>query len=331
MNADLKNQELIARYLLGDLAENQQIDIEDRAFRDEDYRQNIMAVENDLIDEYVRNELSESQRGLFESRFLRSDGRRRRVEFARALSAGLTEAKTMEPRRAIVSSSIGWRESLTTFLQGLAPANRFALAAAALLIIAGGAWLITQTLRQGAQLARLQANQQSQQDNRQALAQQIEAERKRNQELTAQLENEKQQRGQSDEVAARLQREAESKPQPARSTMVTLALLAGISRGSNARPKLILPESAQLVRLQIGVEPEDQYQSFRVQLLTQDGRQVLTRDHLSASSSRSGKTIGLILPANLITAGQYELALKGVTDTGTSEALGYYYFSVSKK
>ena len=58
MASDLNNETIIARYLLGELSDEQQIEIEDRAFADKSYLASITAVENDLIDEYVRNELS---------------------------------------------------------------------------------------------------------------------------------------------------------------------------------------------------------------------------------------------------------------------------------
>jgi hypothetical protein len=209
---------------------------------------------------------------------------------------------------------------------------RFSLAAAALLVFVGGVWLVTQTLRQRSQLARLQAEQRSQQNDRRALEQRIDSERKRNEDLTAQLENEKQQRRQSDEVIGQLQREAEKTAQPpSQNTIISLALLPGISRSGSVRPKLVLPESARLARLQIGVEPEEPYNTFRVDLRTQDGRQVWTRDNLSARITRSGKTISLTLPASVLGTGQYELALKGVTEERTTEDVGYYYFDVVKK
>ena len=55
MAADLNNEKLISRYLLGELSEEQQVEIEDRAFADKEYLASITAVENDLIDEYVRS------------------------------------------------------------------------------------------------------------------------------------------------------------------------------------------------------------------------------------------------------------------------------------
>jgi len=61
------NEVLIVRYLLGDLSEQEQVDIEDRAFSDAPYLQNILAVEADLIDEYVRGGFHENERRQFES------------------------------------------------------------------------------------------------------------------------------------------------------------------------------------------------------------------------------------------------------------------------
>lgn len=334
MSTDLHKDELIARYLLGDLTEEQQIEIEDRAFLDQDYRQNITAVENDLIDEYVRRELPETQRRQFEHLFLTSADRRRRIDFARALSTVVNEAEVTEKESqpAFVISRAGWRESLSAFLQGLTPAARFSMAIASLLLVAFAAWLVTQSVRQRSQLARLESDQQSRQNKQQDLERQIDAERKRNEQLVAQLEQEKQQRQQSDELINQIQREAEdSTQQPSRNTILSLALLPGISRTGSGRPKLLLLESARLVQLQIGIEPEEQYTRFRVELGTGDGRTVWTRDNLSARTTRSGKTIGLTLPAKVLSAGRYELALKGVTDKGTAEDVGYYYFEVLKK
>lgn len=85
MRHDPFGEDLIVQYLLGDLPEQMQSEIEDRAFQDRRYLQRILAAESDLIDEYARGELSDSARRQFESRFLGSAERRRKVEFAKAL------------------------------------------------------------------------------------------------------------------------------------------------------------------------------------------------------------------------------------------------------
>src|SRR5581483_9886869 len=77
---------LLLRYLLGNLSESEEAEIEDRAFADSEYLGALEAVEADLIDTWVAGGLSESERRAFEQRFLVSPGRRSKVEFARALA-----------------------------------------------------------------------------------------------------------------------------------------------------------------------------------------------------------------------------------------------------
>jgi len=84
---------LINRYLLGDLPGVEQLEIEERAFRDPEYMRLIEEVEVDLIDEYVRGGLSIRERRQFEARFFGSAERRRKIEFARSLAAIQTEGK----------------------------------------------------------------------------------------------------------------------------------------------------------------------------------------------------------------------------------------------
>src|SRR5438874_11161949 len=79
------DEQSITRYLLGGLAERDQIALEDRAFADPEYLQQVRAIEKDLIDEYARDELSAADRVKFEQYFLASDERRKQLGFARAL------------------------------------------------------------------------------------------------------------------------------------------------------------------------------------------------------------------------------------------------------
>jgi hypothetical protein len=112
---------------------------------------------------------------------------------------------------------------------------------------------------------------------------------------------------------------------------VSLALWPGISRSGGARAKLALPQAARRVRIQIGVEPEDEYQSFRVELRDAGGQPIWTQDSLSARRVRAGRAVILNLPASALKAGAYELVLRGVTREGTTEDIGYHYFDVLKK
>ena len=321
------NEKLISQYLLGELPEEQQVEIEDRAFSDKDYLAAITTVENDLIDEYVRGELSAADRQRFESRFLASAERRKRVEFAKALRTAFSESKAPEKNVFATATGWSWRESLYAFLNGLNPAARLAFAAAAILVVAGAALLFVETLRLRRQVTQLQAEKQAGQDFQQAL----EAERKRNEELNARLDQEKQQREQTDESLRQLTETPEAKNPAPPPVIASLMLLPGLSRGGGQKPTLDLSNDARLVRLQIGIDPEEQYKSFAVELRTLAGRQVWNRENLATRTRRGSRAVGLTLPATVLKSGEYELRLRGLTEGGGSEDVGFYYFNVRKK
>ncbi len=321
------NEKLISQYLLGELPEEQQVEIEDRACSDKDYLATITTVENDLIDEYVRGELSPSDRQRFESRFLASAERRKRVEFAKALRTAFSESKAPEKNLVQAATGWSWRESLYAFLNGLNPAARLAFAAAAILVVAGAALLFVETLRLRRQVTQLQAEKQAGQDFQQAL----EAERKRNAELNARLDQEKQQREQTDESLRQLTETPEAKNPAPPPVIASLTLLPGLSRGGGQKPTLDLSNDARLVRLQIGIDPEEQYKSFAVELRTLAGRQVWNRENLATRTRRGSRAVGLTLPATVLKSGEYELRLRGLTEGGGSEDVGFYYFNVRKK
>jgi anti-sigma-K factor RskA len=320
----VENETLIARYLLGELPEEQQVQIEDRAFSDKDYLATITAVENDLIDEYVRGELSVTDRQRFESRFLASAERRKRVEFAKALRTVVSESTTPEKN----APGWSWRESLYAFLNGLNPAARLAFVAAAILVVVGAGLLFVETLRLRRQVTQLQAEKQAGQNLQQALEQ----ERKRNAELNARLDQEKQQREQTDESLRQLTETPEATNPAPPPVIASLTLLPGLSRGGGQKPTLDLSNDARLVRLQIGIDPEEQYKSFGVELRTLAGAQVWNRENLAARTRKRGtRAVGLTLPATVLKSGEYELRLRGLTEGGGSEDVGFYYFNVRKK
>jgi len=327
MSTDINNEKLISRYLLGELPEEQQVEIEDRAFSDKDYPAGITTVENDLIDEYVRGELSAADRQRFETRFLASAERRKRVEFAKALRNVVSESTAPEKKVIHDVRRWSWRDSLYAFISGLNPAARLAFVAATILLIVGAAWLFAETWRLRRQVNELQAEKQSGQGLQQAL----DAERKRSEELNARLNQEKQQREQTDESLRQLTETTEAtKPAPP-PVFASLTLLPGLSRGGGQKPNLDLSNDVRLVRLQIGIDPEEQYKSFAVELRTVAGRQVWNRENLAARTRRGTRAVGLTLPATVLKSGEYELRLRGLTEGGGSEDVGFYYFNVRKK
>jgi hypothetical protein len=333
MKDDTFSEALLVRYLLGDLPEEEQVEIEERAFRDQQVLWNIQAVESELIDEYVRGGLSGRERQQFEGRFFVSAERRRKVEFASALAHVAPEFAVVEKdsRMAGAAAPVTWPRIIEAFLHKLSPAAKYALAAAALLIVIGGSWLIAEGLRLRAQLAELRAEQQAYERQQQALQQQIADEQARREDISTQLQREREERERNQQLVGELQRRLEESAPPLQPAVVSLALWPGISRSGSTRSKLVIPQVAQRVRVQIGVEPEDVYRSFRVELRAPGGQPVWTQENLSARRVRGGRAVMLNLPASILRAGEYELALKGMTSEGTTEDVGYYYVNVLKR
>jgi hypothetical protein len=75
---------LIRRYLLGELAEAEQAAFERELLRDRGKFDQVCAVENELVDSYVRGEMSLADRERFEAHYLASPLNRERVAIAQA-------------------------------------------------------------------------------------------------------------------------------------------------------------------------------------------------------------------------------------------------------
>ena len=115
-----------------------------------------------------------------------------------------------------------------------------------------------------------------------------------------------------------------------RQDFASLTLLPGISRGGGQKARLVVPENARLVRLHIGIEPEEPYKTYAVELRTVSGRPVWNRENLLARDRRGARAIELTLPVTVIKPGDYELRLKGVAEGGNTEDVGFYYFTATK-
>jgi hypothetical protein len=63
---------------------------------------------------------------------------------------------------------------------------------------------------------------------------------------------------------------------------------------------------------------------------TARGNLAWSESGLALKRTSYGRAVFLTIPAKLISNGEYEVALKGVTK-GKLEAVGYYYFIAQKK
>ncbi len=94
-NAD---ESLLRRYLLGTVTAESRDGLEARLFSDDRlFWERLSIAEDELVSDYVQNALSGEEQQDFENNFLRTDERRAKVEFAKALH---TYAEQHTSRRA---------------------------------------------------------------------------------------------------------------------------------------------------------------------------------------------------------------------------------------
>jgi murein DD-endopeptidase MepM/ murein hydrolase activator NlpD len=316
------SEQNIRQYLLGELSEQEQVEIEDRAFDDQRVLEQILGVEQDLIDDYVSGDIPEERRQSFQQHFLASAERRKKIAFAKALATVVNEIPSPTTD---VATTPTWLTKLAAFFTS--PATAYSFAVASLLLLFVGSWLFIDRIRLRSEIAQLRTAQESQTAQNRQLEKDLANERLQNQELIAN-------RGTPPQQTPTPEIQPQSTQQPTTPTspvVVALSLLPGISRGSNSLPKLAIAKDVSLVRLQIGIDPHESYRRYRVELRTENGRQVLAQGNLSARLGSHGQSIPLSVPASAIGTGRYELSLKGITESGTTEDVGFYYFDVVKK
>src|SRR5262245_51818201 len=119
-------EDLIKRYLLGELSAAEQTALEDEYFGDESNYDRLSKAEDELLDRYARGSLSEADRERFERSYLTNPRRRRHVMFAKALAQVVDEnlaARRATPQTA-GSERVERPDARLSWLPGLAQLPR---------------------------------------------------------------------------------------------------------------------------------------------------------------------------------------------------------------
>ncbi len=163
---DPHEPQLIRRYLLGQLLSDERAQVEQRFLSDSDFFQEILIGEEDLVDDYIGHQLSDTEIQAFESNFLVTPERRKQLRFAERLAKYLGETDETEVDEPFSEASAkpstdsdldqgkvdsgkadpekidpGKKQSFFSFFPALSPALSYALAAVILVAVVGIAWL----------------------------------------------------------------------------------------------------------------------------------------------------------------------------------------------
>jgi hypothetical protein len=309
-------ENLIRRYLLGDLPEAEQLALEQEFFADDEKFEQVWGAENHLLDSYVRNALAPAERDLFEKNYLASPLHRERLAFARTLVQAVDS-----PPRAAAYDSRRAQSSPTGFSHWFG--GRFmqwGMAVATLIMVIAGVWLLAERARLRDHMNQLQEAKAEEQQRAAELENRIAEERRRQQELAAELARLREQQGKSEKPGP-----APPDSSPPHS-VVSLLLSPMILRGAGETAQVKITSATTEVRLQLKIE-EPSARNFRVSLQTVEGAQVW-----NASASRKGAALlNVALPAAKLSTNDYILTLSANDAANQPQEIGRYFFRVIKQ
>ncbi|MEW6210911.1 MAG: hypothetical protein AB1631_21280 [Acidobacteriota bacterium] len=317
MNKRTYSDDLLIRYLLGDLSEEERIRLEEEFFTDDELFEEMVALEEELMYDYAQGRLTGRERELFERRFLVTKADREKLEVVGAISSRL--AARARAKRAGRQAGL-WRK-LVAFFQVQNPALQLGFAVATLVALIGCVWLATETIRLRDQIGEIEAAKEAQARD---LGERMEDQQAKAQELTSQLEGERSER---ERLARDLAREKSRSQEQILPAIISFVLTPGSVRGGGEIKRLAIPPVARALRLQLNIRKKADYRSYRATLLSAEGEEVWSQDRLP----HAGQSVYLRLPAAALKEGDYELTLQGMTAGRDFEEVATYYFSVVRK
>ena len=356
----------LRRYLLGELTHEEQLAIEEQLFLDGEYLLQLKATEDELIDDYVYDELDSKAREEFETHFLAQPERLDDVRIARALKRYVsTEAALTAPApsRAASSPPISAADAIENtsphakaekwwflaFPFKRRPGLNFSFAVAAVVFFAILTWFAVESLR------RQERARPSLEAQRTAPAQQ-EPNAQRQPELAGNTQTNENSRSREDVSVARqpdsqngaqaggekpkdeLARRQTGRPRkstasPPTSRTPTLAFLltpGGAVREGGTTNEIDSPPAGGFVLLQLPLVGQDNYASYRATLQT-GGQTIRVWKDLNATDSEAGKIVTLKVPAKFLREQSYQIKLAGVTTDRNARNIASYAFQIKEK
>ncbi|MFY9619494.1 MAG: hypothetical protein WAM70_14480 [Pyrinomonadaceae bacterium] len=158
MKSNAAEQQTIRQYLLGQLPSEEQSQFEERLLTDDDVFAELEIVEDELVDEYLRAELTDADRQSFESHFMAAAEHQQKLSFARAFRKSLTNrvgwpdqapspaqpAERVGEASGTVAPAVpapGRKKSWFPFFGIQNPALGYAMSAVLVLTVVGVSWV----------------------------------------------------------------------------------------------------------------------------------------------------------------------------------------------
>jgi len=338
------NEQLVRRYLLDDLPERERERLEVGLLTDDRYCETLTALEeevgDDLIEEYLDGELTETERDNFERVFLNSPERAHKIKVIQDLKVHATpvaEPEAEAPTPKIVKTDRSYRQWIPAIGIFQNPLFGLSCAAALTLALVCCVWLWMRSSRLETQL--IEARTQHPTDS--VFREQVEQLNRRNEELTAKLKRSEGERAAAQQELASLKgREGQEivppdkSSQPSGSTFASVILTSSLRSNENRSvPTLTLRPGVTIARLVVNVERIDpaDYKRFRAIVQKQSGPEVWRSEDVKLRARGNNASAVLNISAKRMTEGQYVGALDGITLDDQTEPIGRYVFRVQHR
>src|SRR5215831_1296816 len=299
-DSDGSANEELTRYLLGEMSEAEQTQLEVRYFANAQLFAELCACRNDLIDNYVSGALSGAMRERFEAAIEKSWAMNERIRFAETLQEALNSRGPNKVAPPAIAGRSPWR-SLPRNYRYAVPATALLL----LLLLGGALWLRHRQSERSANSSGVDAQASTPDSIEKGGA----VNPSRNNEAAA---------------------PTQSSPPPNSAAVVTIALTSDPVRsaGSHGR-ELLISNDKTIIQLRLVVRPPQQHEYFAV-LKTPNEFEISKNNQLPALPNSDGTTVDLFLPAERMPDGDYIVRLSALTSDDKVVNAGDYYFRVRK-
>jgi hypothetical protein len=315
------DDQVLVRYLLGTLPEEEAERLDGLSIADDAFAWQLNAVENDLVDGYMRGELSGENLARFKKSYLSSPKRLQKLEFAEALSsfgaktanaaAQTVSAMTVPASKPSQKSSKDLPARRWFSAPHLVPQWGFAGGALVLLFAAG--YLLLDNVRLRRQTTAAQGSHAAFEQREQELQQLLNDQRAANAVLAKELDS------------------LHESPLNLDHLKTVSALLLPPTRGAGRVPAVSLAGGTELVVLLLTLESDD-FPAYRVGLKDPATNQTVWHSgDLKAVSSDATRTVSISFAARLLKQQNYIIELTGVSARGTAELITSYALKVVRE
>lgn len=319
---------LIREYLLGRLNDASHVAEQEKVesyFEDEELFEDLLEVENELLEQFVRGQLPPDENKAFKYYLDRLPDGREKLAFTEALMKSVdTEPATssrsvivgdMPARAPVPDKRSPWRWNL---------ALQYGFAAGLILF---GLFIIQQLRSENGQLREQLAVREAEHETLRQKSLALERQLKTGSEQTEKLQAElDESRLQHQDQERKLERLRSSTP-----SLIHWTLFPTSGRDPFSQPQSVrLTKTTGIVAITLQIEESGRYEGYQATLQKTDSGEIIWKQQ-EKRSLMIDRELNLQLPASLFTESNYKLALELIESDASPLPPAYYYFMIANR